>query len=249
MKSWTRCDGRDKPGGHTLSDFHLRQMGIASPARLLEAIPTTTVIGAGGIGSSAAMALLKMGLEHVTVYDFDDLENHNLGNQFLPHCLGESFLGRKKVRALEALAHSLVGYDTLIQKRLALMVNPWAFGPGEPTSYLVVSGVDSMSTRKMIWERVENHCVWYIDGRMSAQQLDIYVVRMDDETDKTLYRESLYSDEEALQEPCTARGIIYTSLFAGAHIANIVKQIAVGPTPPRRLIHIIEHHLVNVVRR
>ena len=232
-----------------MSETHLRQLGIASPDRLNEAIPDTTIIGAGGIGSSVAITLLKMGLLNITVYDFDTLEEHNLGNQFLPHRIRENFLLRKKVVALAELADSLMLYDTISDKYSALTVRAHAFHGSSPTDYLMISGVDSMSARSMIWNRVKGNCRWYIDGRMSGQQLDIYIVDMEDPQDIELYESSLFSDEEGLREPCTARGIIYTSLFAGAHIGNLVKQIAVGPTPPRRLVHIIEHHVVNVVRR
>ncbi len=106
-----------------------------------------------------------------------------------------------------------------------------------------------MATRKMIWDAVKDKSRWLIDGRMAAQMLDLYVVDLEEEADREYYEASLYSDEEALDEPCTARGIVYTSLFAGAHIGNIVKQLAFGPPAPRRLTHVIEHNILNVVRR
>lgn len=230
-----------------MTETHLRQMGICSPDRLNEAIPGTTIIGAGGIGSSVAITLLKMGLEGISVYDFDRLEEHNIGNQFLPYRYMDyqryrSFIDSFKVVALQRLA------DDMVPHRFNAAY-PWAFDEHSLTDYLMISGVDSMTARSMIWNRVKDNCKWYIDGRMSAQQLDVYVVDMDDPQDIELYEQSLFSDDEGIQEPCTARGIIYTSLFAGAHIGNIVKQIAVGPTPPRRLVHVIEHHLVSTVRR
>ena len=193
-----------------MSETHLRQLGIASPAKLNEAIPGTTIIGAGGIGSSVAITLLKMGLRGITVYDFDKLEEHNIGNQFLPcqyedHGYNRSFIGSFKVVALQHLANEMIAKVDEKRGRFNAAL-PFAFDENSQTDYRMISGVDSMATRSMIWQRVKGNCRWYIDGRMSAQQLDIYVVDMQDPKDLELYEASLFTDEEGMQEPCTARG-------------------------------------------
>lgn len=230
--------------------INLRQLGFCDPRTLNEKIRETTIIGAGGIGSTVAMALSKMGLRNMTVWDEDTLEEHNLGNQFLPYdCLlpmSSNFLGRKKVESLEFLIDTLLPDPSVEYEPVNF---DWRL---DHYTYLTICTVDSMSTREKLWTGAKRSekCRWYIDGRMGAQTLRIYVVDKANEEDITAYEDTLYTDDEAVQEPCTARGIIYTSLFAGAHIANIVRQIAVGPQqPPRQLIHMIEHNQLIEVKR
>jgi molybdopterin/thiamine biosynthesis adenylyltransferase len=232
-----------------MHDIHLRQVGFCSPAKLNEEISSTAIIGAGGIGSSAMIALAKMGLDHITVYDDDTLEAHNIGNQFLPFRIPDeisfNFLGRKKVWALHHLLRTLLPEDnTFTHEMVQEHFIPGLSGYG----YLTICTVDSMKTRKELWNgaKASGKVVWYIDGRMGAQTLRIYVVNVMDQKSVEHYEASLYSDEDAEEAPCTERGIVYTSLFAGAHIANIVKQIAVGPqNPPMQLNHLIEHNLIT----
>ena len=57
-----------------------RQTDIVDADRLAE-LPVT-VIGAGATGSFITLALAKMGVRHITVYDDDTVEEHNLPNQF-----------------------------------------------------------------------------------------------------------------------------------------------------------------------
>ncbi len=126
-----------------MSDMHLRQLGICDPRQLNEVILNTDIIGSGGIGSSVAITLLKMGLKYVTVYDFDDLEEHNLGNQFLPHQIGEqNFLRRKKVEALDALVEALIPFESDAHQIEALVVSPEAYTPDERAAFLTISAVD-----------------------------------------------------------------------------------------------------------
>ena len=40
------------------------------------------IVGAGGIGSTTAYTLAKMGCSNITVVDFDEVEIHNCSSQF-----------------------------------------------------------------------------------------------------------------------------------------------------------------------
>ena len=40
-----------------------------------------TIIGAGATGSWLALMLAKLGIQDITVYDFDVVEEHNVPNQ------------------------------------------------------------------------------------------------------------------------------------------------------------------------
>ena len=55
-----------------------RQLDLCPPDKLTFPI---TVIGAGAIGSATVVTLAKMGWSNITVYDEDDLADHNFPNQ------------------------------------------------------------------------------------------------------------------------------------------------------------------------
>ena len=78
---------------------------------------TVGIAGAGGLGSNCAMALVRSGIKHLVIADFDVVQASNLNRQFY----FADQLGLKKV---EALALNLYRIKpelelTLIDKRLA----------------------------------------------------------------------------------------------------------------------------------
>jgi len=188
-----------------------RQLDIISPERLQCPI---TVIGCGGIGSPTILSLAKMGCRDITVYDPDSVEEHNLPNQFFrlqdlhqPKAamlaeIVESFTGaRIKARGEEVQRQKLTG--------------------------LVISAVDSMAARQDIWQnclRFNPEALLYIDGRMSGEVCRIFTVKPVDPEEVRLYEQTLYSDAEAWEEPCTSRAIIYNVYMAASLIVHQVKN-------------------------
>jgi hypothetical protein len=73
---------------------------------------------------------------------------------------------------------------------------------------------------------------YVIDVRMAAQFLKIYIVSTMKLKQINCYEESLYSNEEASEDPCGMRAIIYTSLVAGALVAKFTKNIQLGEPVP-----------------
>ena len=63
------------------------------------------IVGAGATGSRVFMALVELGINNITVWDFDTVEAHNLANQAFTH----QHIGQPKVQALECLYRSKVG--------------------------------------------------------------------------------------------------------------------------------------------
>jgi len=181
------------------------------------------VIGAGGIGASVVLNLAKVGFRNITVYDNDILENHNIPNQFLPlydRATGEDFLGTQKVHALAYLVQEMTG--------VRISTEPYLF-PDEHVEdkyQLVISAVDSMASRKAIWDWTLNsmkvECL--IDGRMGYETMQIYTVDVNSysEANDTIrkYESTLFSDEEAEEIPCTQRATIYLSSIIGGLITR-----------------------------
>ena len=190
-----------------------RQLDIVSPDDFKP--HKITVIGAGGIGSPTILALSKVGVQHLTVYDYDTIEAHNLPNQFYRL----SDVNKLKVDAIADISQQYGGIT--IEKK----PEPYK---GQPLSGIVISGVDSMDVRKLIWDRIKYNpnISNYIEARMGAEVARIYTVIPCDPTDVTWYETMLYTDDKAMELPCTQRAIIYCVLMIAALISNQVKKIA-----------------------
>jgi len=98
----------------------------------------------------------------------------------------------------------------------------------------VISAVDSMASRKTIWQSVKKQpqVQLYIDARMGLETLIVHSVRRSSRT----YAKSLHSDSVGLQEPCTARTICYTPLMASAVICNLVKRYVNDEDIPEQIV-------------
>lgn len=209
------------------SNRYWRQLDICPPDKL--AFPIT-VIGAGAIGSAVVVTLVKMGCSNITVFDADVLNDHNVPNQM---ALVE-YIGSPKVDALAHLVELLC--DTQI-KPLCTNYN------GQRLEGVVISAVDSMTARQMIWKAVKmrRQIDLFIDARMGAELLRLYALRPTDMDAGEFFEANLYDAKDAEQLPCSARSIIYCPAVAGALIAAQVKAHAVGQPVAREVLFDIPH--------
>jgi molybdopterin/thiamine biosynthesis adenylyltransferase len=182
-----------------------------------------TVVGAGAIGSFLVLSLAKMGFSNITVFDDDKIEVENLNCQFYRH----TDIGKEKVVALAELVHDFTGVRIeAIAKRYE----------GGIFSGIVVSAVDSMAARKLVWA---NHAGLapmtkaIIDPRMGAEQAALYVVKPMSEADAKTYAASLYDDKDAVQERCTAKATMYTATMLSGFVAKAIKDLVTNNKYPR----------------
>lgn len=173
-----------------------------------------TIIGAGAIGSFTCLALSKMGFDNITVWDYDTIEIENMNCQF--YRLGD--VGKPKVQALKELVYEFTGMQiNVIQDQYV----------GTKTSGILISAVDSMKVRRLIWESHEGKTVTVplvIDPRMGAESALVYAMNPMNNKDRQAYHTSLYSDEDAVNERCTAKATMYTACMLSGHVAKIVKD-------------------------
>ena len=201
----------------------LRQQDICSVQALQDL--HVTMIGCGAVGSFTALALAKMGVGSMVLYDPDTVEVHNLPVQMFTNM----DIGRPKV---EALADQL---RAMTECRVTAI--PEAHD-GQQLSGVVISAVDSMTARRHIWRRVRGRreVDLYLDSRMGAMVGAVYMVHPGSPIEEQAYRRTLHSQQEALQEPCTARSVIFTVLGISSIVAGIVRNHVVGETVPREIV-------------
>ena len=185
-----------------------------------EVVQDTTVhiTGAGAVGSHTAEVLCKMGIRKMEVVDFDHIEAHNLPNQgfYIPD------LGKPKVEALALRLNEGLGAEVLA-------VNAKIETPPTFEQDYVVSAVDSMAVRKILWDGFlkSPRARYFIDGRMGARFGKVYFVDKANPEDLKKYAGSLHSDEEGYQAPCTEKATIFCAYGLSALIGALVcKSIA-----------------------
>jgi molybdopterin-synthase adenylyltransferase len=200
----------------------LRQQDIIPMDRLQRL--HVTIIGAGAIGSITCLWLAKMGLKNIKVFDPDTVELHNWSNQVYRN----NDVGKQKVDALTEIIEELT--DVKLQTYSEGFLS-------QPLTELVISGVDSMKSRKIIWKAIRHDPAvqMYIDARMGLETLTIHTVNPLRRDEKIAYRQTLYNDNEAIEEPCTARTICYTPLLAATVVCNLVKRYIKGELMPSNI--------------
>jgi len=202
---------------------YLRQEGLCSTQALSGL--GVSMIGGGAVGSFTALALAKMGVGHMTLFDPDTVELHNLPVQFFRN----DDLGRPKV---EALAEQLRAMT-----ECSVIAIPQAYD-GQPLESVVVSAVDTMTARRRIWRHVQGQrgLPLYVDSRMGALVGQVLTVHPGSPMEEEAYRRTLHSQREALQEPCTARSVIFTVLGIASLVAGLVRNHVVGEPVPREVV-------------
>lgn len=175
------------------------------------------VVGAGGIGSWVCLCLARIGCT-IYLYDADRFEVHNMGGQLVRN----TDIGANKVDAVKDIVISLVGPSTKI------LVNTAMYDEDSPTSPIVISAVDSMAGRKLLFEK------WakiyggkddsiFIDGRLLAEDYQVYSVikgRLD------AYRETIVDDKLIPTENCSLKSTTHCSLGIASEIVSVLSNFA-----------------------
>jgi molybdopterin/thiamine biosynthesis adenylyltransferase len=180
-----------------------------------------TVIGAGAIGGWTTLALAKMGFSNITVFDDDRVDLVNLNSQFFRKA--DALQQRYKVAALKEMVQEFT--DVVIQPH-GTRYEKGIF-PG-----IVIAAVDSMKVRELIWYQHAERSPFtkaIIDPRMGAESALLYCMNPMDDKDCREYPKSLYSDDSAIQERCTAKATIYTANLLSGLVVKAVKDVLTRP--------------------
>lgn len=169
------------------------------------------IVGVGGLGSWAAMGLARVGAQRLTLVDPDTVSEANIG----PQLYTPDMIGGYKVHALAEQLEAL-GTEAIVA-RILLRITSAVGLPEQPCGRSVVLSLpDSMSARSDVYESArERGYRWLLDGRMGRRDYRVYVCDLSDETDRTRYERTLYTDSQAAELPCTERATAYVGLACG----------------------------------
>lgn len=196
----------------------MRHTGIHDPAQY--ANKRVAIIGVGTIGSHLALTLARMQVP-LSLYDHDDVEEHNLATQ----TYGTEDIGRGKVVAVVEQIAAMHG-DAQVEG-FAEEYN------GKPIAAdIIVSAVDSLDARRAIANGLIENKVDkpIVDGRVGREQVEAYYFPSAKEWLAQL-------PDEGDLDPCGARFTAYTANIAAGLLANNVKRLLMGQQPPNRIIY------------
>lgn len=203
------------PVGLGLTNQHIsRQLDLVPPEILENQV---NIIGAGAIGSWVALLLAKSGFKRIAVFDHDEVDIVNMSSQFY----GVDDIGRPKAVQLAERIEEMTG------EVITAIPEKW---DGMKMKGVVVMAVDSMAVRKKIFEahRGNLQTAWLIDARMGAEVALLYTLNPNISADCEAYAKTLYTDEEAVQERCTAKSTTYCAAVLSGLVVKTVRDVLVG---------------------
>ena len=183
-----------------LADRNLRQRELIPPEALAKT--SCTVIGVGAVGRQVALQLAAIGVPRLQLIDFDTVEQVNLASQGFLH----DDLGRPKVQATADLCQLIYPMLEVVE------INDRFRRSQQEVGNTVFCCVDSIDTRRLIWQSIQNRVPFFCDGRMSGEVIRVLTVA--GEHGRERYPTTLFTQGEAFMGTCTARSTIYTANIA-----------------------------------
>ena len=194
-----------------LTNRDIRQRELI-PAEKLKNL-NVTVIGVGAIGRQVSIQLAAIGAQKLRLIDFDNVAVENLAAQGFM----ENDLSKPKVEAVGELCQA-INSQILVETKNTKFNN--AMFPGGA----LFMCVDSIDTRKQIFEGICNKADFFIDGRMSSEYMRVLTVT--NLESKEYYKTQLFPSSEAFVGTCTAKTTIYCATMAASlMVSQFVKWL------------------------
>ena len=205
-----------------------RQMSFL-PAEKLEET-SIAIVGVGAIGRPTACLAASTGFGRIGIIDDDIVEIQNLAAQGYK----DKDIGKPKVEVVSEEMSELneeidIYYAQTRLKKLGADLDVLdALDKGRssrPKRSVVISCVDSIETRKMLWDHLKAMpgVDLFIDGRMAGPVIQVYAVDPTGEGAEE-YEKSLFSSGEAFEAPCTARSLLYPCYVAAGLMVGQVSN-------------------------
>ena len=191
--------------------------------------PMVMVIGAGSIGSNAANLLAGIGVEEMTIVDYDDVNYENIAPSFF----SIDDIGKNKAAVLKERLERWYGDAisiTAVEGRGEDIEDAGA------TYDIIIVGTDSLSSRRELWQIRDtlsghNDNLWWIDGRMGGPLCDVYAVSRNDIDRVVEYEQTLLNAPSSLPCGMKATSPLTKGIIPG-FIGQIYSDLATGKEPP-----------------
>ena len=208
----------------------LPQVDIGGQQRLLAA--RALIIGAGGLGSPAAMYLAAAGVGHIAIADPDSVELSNLQRQLLHH---DSDIGRNKVDSAEDTL-KLINPEVQIVPIAAALQNS-ALEEEVRLADVVLDCSDNFATRFAVNRACVKHRTPLVSG--AAIRMEGQVAVFDSSRGNSPCYHCLYKEGEEDDQTCTGNGVLapIVGIIGSLQALEAVKVIvSMGETLAGRLV-------------
>lgn len=167
------------------------------------------LLGAGGIGSWLGFNLSRAGA-NFTVFDMDIVEAHNLAGQ----CFNNQHISMSKTEALVQVCSTFSGGENSILREGKYTEDSY-------TNDVVFAAFDNMEARKLAYRKwksavlelsEEDRKNWFFcDGRLLAEDYQVYAVTGDSLKKMELYEKTLFDDADIPDVMCTLKSTTHCS--------------------------------------
>ena len=179
-----------------------------------------TIAGLGGIGSYVVFMLSRLYVNTMTLYDPDKVERVNLSGQLY----NSNQIGDYKVDAAANMIANYSNYYSFVAKHKKLDENSMI-------SKVTICGFDNMKARKDAFrnwtnfvarlpEEERGECL-FIDGRLAAEELQVFCIKGDDTDGERRYEPYLFSDSQAAPTVCSYKQTTFMANMIGSIIVNL----------------------------
>ena len=177
----------------------LQQVDIEGQERLLAA--RALIIGAGGLGSPAAMYLAAAGVGHLVITDHDMVELSNLQRQLLHH---DKDIGRNKAESAQDTLTTInpdIRVSTIVQT-----LQGDALGDEVRQADMVLDCSDNFATRFAVNRACVEHRTPLVSG--AAIRMEGQVSVFDSRIENSPCYHCLYKEGEEDDQTCSGNGVL-----------------------------------------
>jgi hypothetical protein len=207
-----------------MNDFNIDYAGqtnIFNPDNFDEVI---TLIGCGSIGSTLLPLLVTMGFKKFRLYDPDIIDPRNVGASLL---IKPDDMYKLKVEVAQAYIEAYGAEEVQVHAK--------AFELGDALGPVVVTGVDSMEARQVIWQAIQDdgEVQLLLDGRIGGLQFTLLAV---EPMDGEWYGQKWLPDDSQIDPlPCAARNVAFVPTALAAEIGCSLARFSRGEQLPHRI--------------
>jgi len=177
------------------------------------------VFGVGSVGSHVVELLAKVGAQHIKVYDMDTVDEENIG----PQAFTFSHIGKTKVEAMAEICKESAGLD--IETAHGELTEDSEISPEPQTIYICV--FDSFAARKMIWKKLKDYPIIFVDGRIGRFDMRHYLIDTSDPKQVEYYTKSIPEEGEGSDLICGEKASAMINYEISAKIvSNIINFVS-----------------------
>lgn len=205
-----------------------KHVDFFNPAKITNNKLEIHIIGVGAVGSNIALQLAKLGIQTIHLWDFDNVDTHNITNQVYTSL----DIGKPKVEALKQ--HLLAN-----NPNMKVYAHNMRY-KNQPVKGVIFLAVDSIKTRKKIAEDnfYNNFIKLVIDGRIGLERGQVFTTIWDLDDSKTNFINLCdFNDNEtdAVISACGTQlsvspSVMLTAAYAVAQLINYVNNQPIKQT-------------------